>query len=1637
MLKLLATLGSLTLLCSIAWAKDYPVSFYQHLWTTTYSPDTSAPAITDPTGAIIQPLTTVPASPSHQHHHPDFECGTDELQQKLYQNYPKIQQKAALQELLWQQQVGQSFKTGGVHTIPVVVHLIHNNGPANMTNNRVQTAIQQLNAAFANTGYYNPATGVDTEIQFCLAQRDSLGNLTTGITRTQSSLAIMDKNNDDLAVKNLSRWNPREYINIWVVDEIIGGVAGYAYLPSAHGTAVDGIVLEDIYMGLTPAETAVLVHEMGHYLGLYHTFEGGCTNNNCVTDGDKVCDTPPDHTTARPPCSAVINSCTSDEDDTSTNNPFRPTALGGLGDQPDQKENYMDYSDLACYNAFTQGQADRMHFFLHGIRASLLQSQGCLSPCSTAPIVAGFTASATTITAGTPVTFTNTSSNANNYTWSVGGVVFSIATNSSYNFPTVGTFWVKLEASNADPNCGVISDSIQITVFCAPPCGEICDNGIDDDGNGQIDCLDSTCDCAPCSNKRSNIWYFGRNAGLDFNSGSPVPIHNGQLNTIEGAATVNDENGNLLFYTDGRRVWNRNHQVMANGTGLAGHISTSQVVIVPKPTDPAIYYIFIPTMQVDTTGLSYSTVDLSLNNNLGAVTSKNVYITNFKVTEGITAIKHCNNKDFWLISKEFETNRYAIFEVNSTGVNPNFLSQNIGRIHLDIVGAGQYQNSITAFRGNAQGDKLAILHRMERGVELLDFDKSTGTLSNPIYWNINNGASPYGLEFAPNGRYLYVANFRNSSPHILYQYDLINPTATAIENSGYILSNDNMGALQLAPDGKIYKSRYTGSLIDVIHNPNAGGAACNYQSGVINVSPASVTLGLPNFIKEYVAIPIESFLTGPTAICTAGLEQYTISDYQCNIDTVIWQHSGVNSINSTTDSTLLLNATVTGTDTLMATLISPCTTKTDTLIIRTIISPAVDLGPDTSVCQNGVVSLNSGGGYQSCVWQDNSQDSIFTATESGKYWVTCTTFCGNVYTDTIEITIDTVPVVVYNDTTINTGDTLYLPTSSPGGYQHQWTPNYNISCDTCALPHFYPIVTTTYYHVMTNSLGCVNLDSFTVTVVNNCAPVVMLDSLVNDCGGIGGYLQVQGANGLAPYNYQWSTGDTTNFIQNLLAGDYYVTLTDASNCVEIDTFSILTGTVPTLSSVALSDPTCGGTNGSVALVTTTNTLSYLWSTGDTTASINNLPAGTYTVTLTSPEGCTAVTFHTLSNSNAPNIQLDSLKNTCGASDGYLQVQGTGGTPPYSYQWSIGSSSTTLQNLAVGTYYLTLTDASNCVLMDSFVIDTAILPQIINAQVNPPTCQLNNGRIALNTLQTQSFSWSIGDTTTVIDNLGSGRYTIVLTSTEGCITSALYVLIDTTSLPVLQVDSVLAASCDSANGSITLVAPQAQSYRWSTGDTTPQLNNLLGGTYGVTIEGNNGCENSLSVVVPTLPVPSLAAYINAVGMDSASIVINQPFSIGAGAHEQGVQYTWQVDVLQGGTVTLEDSNLPNTTGSSTDSGFYQLRIVATDETGCSATDTVWLQVQDVTFLGMPTAFTPNGDGINDFYRPANLTSSSIKAFRIYNRWGQLVYEGTDTQEQWDGTYQGIPQPSEVYLYYLEYEWPGLGSYQLRGEFSLIR
>ena len=239
----------------------------------------------------------------------EYRCGHQVVQEQILKGDARTAIRQNLFEKKWVLHKKTSEKGHGKSTykIPVVVHVIHDNGPENISDLQIQNAIEYLNLSFANADPYDPSDGVGVDIEFCLASMDVNGQPSNGIERVRSPLTTFVMETQDIKLKSLSRWPSTCYCNIYVVSEIISassgpGVVGYAFFPSTHGQPEDGIVMEAEYFGTDSGTNTVLSHEMGHYLGLYHTFQGGCKNDDCLMDGDQVCDTPPDRSTARIRC---------------------------------------------------------------------------------------------------------------------------------------------------------------------------------------------------------------------------------------------------------------------------------------------------------------------------------------------------------------------------------------------------------------------------------------------------------------------------------------------------------------------------------------------------------------------------------------------------------------------------------------------------------------------------------------------------------------------------------------------------------------------------------------------------------------------------------------------------------------------------------------------------------------------------------------------------------------------------------------------------------------------------------------------------------------------------------------------------------------------------------------------------------------------------------------------------------------------------------------------------------------------------------------------------------------------------------------------------------------------------------------
>lgn len=409
------------------------------------------------------------------------------------------------------------------------------------------------------------------------------------------------------------------------------------------------------------------------------------------------------------------------------------------------------------------------------------------------------------------------------------------------------------------------------------------------------------------SQGEANNWYFGIYAGLSFNTTPPTALTDGQLSTLEGCTTISDSSGNLLFYTDGSVVYNKNHQAMLNGTGLKGHkSSTSSALIVPQPQSTHIYYIFTVDephhLYADNNtgndhfgdgvndGFMYSIVDMDLDNGNGAVVpgQKNIQLITYdpndalqsayKCSEKITAVKSNDCSSFWVIS-HFIDSFYA-FKVTENGIEEQPVISTVG---VTVPLSGYRRNALGYIKASPEGDKLAVAHlglaTITGGegpgmLALYDFDNETGIVSNEL--QLHDSDSPYGVEFSPSGNRFYasigIGDAGNYSSW-LFQYDLtveadaIAETVYSIPNeNGAIETSNNSGALQLGPDGRIYRALYnfqntqSGNYLGVIKNPEALGSELEYTESevLVNVDGARRSqIGLPPFIQSIFAERID------------------------------------------------------------------------------------------------------------------------------------------------------------------------------------------------------------------------------------------------------------------------------------------------------------------------------------------------------------------------------------------------------------------------------------------------------------------------------------------------------------------------------------------------------------------------------------------------------------------------------------------------------------------------------------------------------------------------------------------------------------------------------------------------------------
>ncbi|MDT3739380.1 MAG: T9SS type A sorting domain-containing protein [Candidatus Kapabacteria bacterium] len=356
--------------------------------------------------------------------------------------------------------------------------------------------------------------------------------------------------------------------------------------------------------------------------------------------------------------------------------------------------------------------------------------------------------------------------------------------------------------------------------------------------------------------KETFNWYFGDKCAISFNTpdGEPIAVPGSEINTLEGCSSISDANGNLLFYTDGVKVWNKKNTLMNQSQDLKGHYSSTQsVLIVRKPQSNYLYYIFttdageyienIDPSLYKNRGLQYSVVDMRLNNGLGGIIELNTLLTK-PITEKLAALFHANGSDIWIVSHEGGTKNVISYLLTAEGIKDTVISQG------SISHSGDKDRYIGYLKPSPKGDKIAYVVQGFNFIELQNFDNQTGIISNSTRIYTEKRVNNYGLEFSPNGKLIYVSDYKSNT---IYQYDISVSDTAQIQSSQYMVVRDtvthSIGALQIGPNGKIYVALNGRKCLGVIRNPNLQGEDCNYQQDGIflgNDIETKSRLGLPN-----------------------------------------------------------------------------------------------------------------------------------------------------------------------------------------------------------------------------------------------------------------------------------------------------------------------------------------------------------------------------------------------------------------------------------------------------------------------------------------------------------------------------------------------------------------------------------------------------------------------------------------------------------------------------------------------------------------------------------------------------------------------------------------------------------------------
>ena len=467
---------------------------------------------------------------------------------------------------------------------------------------------------------------------------------------------------------------------------------------------------------------------------------------------------------------------------------------------------------------------------------------------------------------------------------------------------------------------------------------------------------------------QNNNLVFGYGARVNFSGPIPVGSSNAAINSNESTASVSDPTtGQLLFYTDGRTVWNANNQVMPNGANLLGGLfnsCTQGALIVPFPEDSRRYYLFtleeleaLTSFPVVDNGLRYSVVDMTLNGGLGdvQVATLNTQLAT-DLTEKLIVISSSDIQGFWVIAHKKNANQFLAWKIDACGISTQPVVSTVGSNFASVpIGATEAWSG--AMDASPDGNRIGMPVDWSDRIEFFDFNKTTGIVSNPLTVNVTDDSTPgflrkYGACFSPDGSKFYYTNFNS-----VYQLNLSTYTSAALASSNTLIYSPFLepnaypsAQIEQAPNNKLYVAIGNAGRLDEISNPNSLGLGCAYANNAVSLGSATCQLGLP------AQVPLGEFAAGSTITflpdsCLQSSISFSISTASL-INQINWNFgdptSGANNSSSNLNPSHLFSGI--GTYQITAIVEFDCYTDTVTQNI-TLFNCADTITPITDTCQ--------------------------------------------------------------------------------------------------------------------------------------------------------------------------------------------------------------------------------------------------------------------------------------------------------------------------------------------------------------------------------------------------------------------------------------------------------------------------------------------------------------------------------------------------------------------------------------------------------------------------------------------------------------------------------------------------------------